>query len=85
LKLLEEALIGLGAEPEDAKARVGAIRRVHDLRSIVKGHAAPAKKAAVATKAQKDHGSFRGHFETLATGCDEALAFIMSQLKIAEE
>jgi hypothetical protein len=85
LKLLGEVLIGLGAEPDDSKAMIDAMRLVHDLRSIVKGHAAPAKKAAAATKAQRDYGSFRAHFEALAAGCDDALAFIMSHLKIAEK
>lgn len=78
LKLLEEVLIGRGAEPNGVKEKLKPIRDVHNLRSIVKGHAAPAKKAAASAKAQKEYGSFRAHFEALATGCDEALGFLMS-------
>ena len=85
LKLMEVCLIGKGVAEDDAKAAVGALRRVHDLRTIVKGHAAPRRKAQAATDALKAHASFRAHFEALAVDCDDALGLVMAGMGISED
>lgn len=85
LKLLEECLIGKDVAEDEAKAAVGALRNVRDLRTIVRGHAAPRKKAAAVKKAQKTCGSLRAHFEALSTECDDALGLIMASMDIAED
>jgi hypothetical protein len=61
------------------------VRLVRELRSVVKGHAAPAKKTTAAQKALKNHGSFHAHFKSLAAGCDEALDLIMSLMNLPKE
>ena len=85
LKLMEECLIGKGVMEDHATAAIGALRKVHDLRTILKGHAAPHKKADKAKQALKDHGSFRFHFEALAADCDDALGLIMASMGFNEE
>lgn len=79
LKLIEECLCGFDVEPEDAKEIVGPLRKLHDLRTIVKGHATLAKKQAAIADALK-FGSFRGHFEVLAEECDKAMSMIVKQM-----
>jgi hypothetical protein len=79
LKLIEECLCGLDVATEDAKEIVGPLRKLHDLRTITKGHATSAKKQAAISDALK-FGSFRGHFESLAADCDEAMKTIVAKL-----
>lgn len=85
LTLMEELLVLRGASAADAKMHISAIRGVSSLRNIVKGHAAPAKKAAAAQRALKEQRTFRDHFESLAAGCDHALGFIMIQMDISAD
>jgi hypothetical protein len=77
LKLLEEYLIGKGVAAGDAEAAVKNLKRLHDLRTIVKGHAAPLKKAAASDAALRDYETYHAHFESLAAGCDSALTTVM--------
>lgn len=77
LKLMEECLIAKGLAEGDAKAVVEPLRRVQHLRSIVKGHAAPLKKAEAAKEAVAAHGSLRSHFKALVADCDAALSQIL--------
>ena len=85
LTLMEELLVLRNASPAEAKMHIKAIRNMSSLRNIVKGHAAPAKKAAAAQRALKEHGTFRAHFESLAAACDDALGFIMRQMNISAD
>src|SRR5262249_30196088 len=39
LKLVEECLIGAGVDQEDARGILDPLRSLHDLRSVLKGHA----------------------------------------------
>lgn len=81
INLLQACLIGKGVEEDEAKAAAGALRTVHHLRTILKGHAAPAKKAAEAKRARKTHGNFRAHFNFLAAECDRALRLVIENLE----
>jgi hypothetical protein len=85
LKLMEECLVGKGAAEDEAKAAVDALRRVRQLRTTVKGHAAPPKKADAVKKAQTVYGSFRAHFEALAADCDDALGLVMARMEIGND
>jgi hypothetical protein len=80
LKIIEECLLGKGANANAAKEVVNSLRAVRDLRTIVKGHAAPEKKAMAISDARTKYGSFRAHFEALAAACDDALGVVMAQL-----
>ncbi len=78
LKLIEECLCGLDVGPEDAKEMVGPLRRLHDLRTIVKGHATGGRKQAAVQDALH-LGSLRAHFEKLADDCDKAMRIIVTK------
>ena len=82
LKLTEVCLIGKGAAKDHVQGAVDALRRVHELRTIVKGHAALQKKADEEKEALTVHGSFRAHFKVLASGCDDALGLIMTTMDV---
>ena len=81
INLLQACLIEKGVEEDEAKKAAAALRTVHHLRTVLRGHAAPAKKAAEAKRARKTHGSFRAHFSALAAECDQALRLVMEKLK----
>jgi hypothetical protein len=85
LKLMEECLVGNGVEANEAKAVVDALRTVRETRTTVKGHAAPGKKATAAKKAQTEYGSFRRHFEALATDCDDAFGFVVAHMDVGND
>ena len=72
LKLLEECLLAKDVDEGEVAEAIQALRTVHDLRHL-KGHVAATKKAEEAKRALTTYGSFRGHFELLSQGCDEAL------------
>jgi hypothetical protein len=44
LKLIEECLVGAGVDHEDAGRILDPLRTLHELRTVVKGHAAPEKR-----------------------------------------
>jgi hypothetical protein len=70
---VEECLIALGFDEDQAAAIVAPIRELHDLRSKVKGHAAGQTARHAQSKAISEHGSYREHFKSLCAGCDEAV------------
>jgi hypothetical protein len=80
LKLIEECLVGGGADEEDAKRLLAPLRVLHELRTILKGHAAPEKKQTFEKQARTQFGSFRAHFADLAAGCDEGLDAVVAKL-----
>ena len=84
LKLLEECLSGKGMPIAEAKATVGPLRLVHQLRTVVKGHAAPSAKTKAARDARKEWGALRNHYRMLVTNCDSALATIESIIRPTE-
>ena len=80
LKLIEECLAGGTMDEDEAKRAVSALRELHDMRSIVKGHAAGAKRRELEKRAIVGFGSFRAHFTDLMAGCDRALDTITGKL-----
>jgi hypothetical protein len=81
LKLIEECLVGAGVDQEDARRIVVPLRTLHELRSIMKGHAAPEKRRQSEKEATLAYGSFRAHFADLAAQCDYALDAIVEKLR----
>ncbi|MBV8754452.1 MAG: hypothetical protein JO328_16440 [Hyphomicrobiales bacterium] len=80
LKLVEESLIGAGVDQEDARNSLEPLRTLHELRTVLKGHAAIERKRTLEKQALKAFGSFRVHYADLAAGCDAALDAIASKL-----
>lgn len=82
LKLMHECLIGAGATPDEARAAIAPLRNVNALRSIVKGHAALERRDLEVKTAATIYGSLGAHFEAIAAGCDDGLAFIMEKMNV---
>lgn len=80
LKLVEQCLIGLGFEEDHAYKIMSPFHEVHNLRSIVKGHAGGSDAAQLRRNALKEYGSFRKHFEYLCSSCDESLHVLIGVL-----
>jgi hypothetical protein len=79
-KLIEQCLVGRGIAEDEAKTTILSLRNLRDLRNLVKGHAAPQKRAALERDARTRFGSFRSHFANIATDCDTALGLIIRTL-----
>ena len=80
LKLVEECLIGVGFAEDGARNIVAPLKRVHDLRSKLKGHAGP-EAVAIRQQALTEHGSYNKHFRVLCGECDESLRTIREGFK----
>ncbi len=75
LKLLE-ALLARALGQDEAAAAMSGLFQVHDLRSLVKGHATGSKGDEAIRQARTEHGDLPENFRALAQRCDEALAAI---------
>lgn len=73
LKLTEQCLIGVGFEEDHAYKIMSPLHDIHNLRSIVKGHASGSEAAETKKQVLQNYGSFRKHFEYLCASCDESL------------
>ena len=80
IKLLTECIEHSGATAEQAHAAMQPLRDLHRLRTVTKGHAAKGEKSHAASDALREQGTFRSHFESLATGCDHALQTVIEAL-----
>lgn len=80
LKLLEECLIGVGLDADEAKVAINSLRTLRELRNIVKGHAAVSQKREREKQILKSSGTFRSHFTSLAADCNSTIAVIMKNL-----
>lgn len=80
LRLLEEVFVVGGMQAAEAKAAVEPLKRLHALRTPLKGHGALNERKALAAEARAQFGSFRAHFTQLAAGCDTALKRIIDEL-----
>jgi len=80
LKLLYEILVGSGMNPADAKQLLAPLRKLHDLRTEIRGHATNEKKEVAIREARTTHGNFRAQFFNLAEGCDKALNKVLDVL-----
>jgi hypothetical protein len=80
LKLLEECLVGSGMDADESKQATSALRKLHEMRSFVKGHSAAGKRRELEKRAVADFGSFRAHFTDLAARCDRSLQEIVTRI-----
>ncbi len=76
LKLIEECLIGCGFEEEHARALLSPLHDLHNLRSIMKGHAAGSEAAAKRKAIVKEHGGLLQHYDALCQACEETLQIV---------
>lgn len=77
VRLLQDYLEAQGRDPEEAKAVMEPLARLHKLRSILKGHSAPSERMAASKSARKDHGTLRAHFTALAGQCDATFISVL--------
>lgn len=80
IRLLQELLEARGWSGEEARAAIEPLIRLHALRSILKGHGAPAERTAEAKRARSEHRTLRAHFMALAGECDRALVTVLREL-----
>jgi hypothetical protein len=82
LRLLQECLIGLGFDDDHSKNLLSPMHDVHNLRSLMKGHAngGEAKETRAALLAK--FGTYRKQFEAICTGCDEAVRCIVKAFEL---
>ena len=81
LKLVEECLVALEFAEGDAQKIVAPLRKAHDLRSKLKGHASGKEAAAIRKQTLAEHGSYKKHFHALCGECDEAVRAIAEAFK----
>lgn len=77
VRLLQDYLEAQGYDPEDARAVMEPLARLHKLRSILKGHGAPSERTAASKNARKDHGTLRAHFTSLVGQCDTTFISVL--------
>lgn len=82
LRVIEAILEGQGRPSDEAKAIVAPLRRLHHLRSKVKGHASNEGKA-LERQALTAHGTFRAHFLALCGEIDVAFSGVVAALETA--
>jgi len=76
LRLIEEYLMGVGCEAENAKQIVAPLKNLHGLRSKLKGHASGEEATEIKKQTLKEYGSYKKHFRTLSEECDQSLRTI---------
>ena len=76
LKLVEECLMGLGWEEEQAREVTAPLRRLHHYRSKIKAHSQGKEGEQIRKKVLRDYGSYGHHFKALSTECADALRTI---------
>lgn len=84
LKLLEECLIGSGVEHDDIRSTMSAFRTLHELRTILKGHATDTRTERQ-KHARATFGTFRAHFADLAEGVDKGMEIVIARLGSADK
>jgi hypothetical protein len=81
LKIIEAMLPSLGIPADQAVSTMDPLRTLHNLRTKVKGHAAPGERRALEAAAKTEHSTFRAHFEALSRGCHTALVRVVDALE----
>lgn len=66
IRLVQECLVQAGISSDEAVNIVEPLKRVHFLRTKLKGHLAESEKQALIKQARGDHGSLATHFRKLA-------------------
>lgn len=81
LQLVEECLSALGYDDEQGKELVAPLRKIHNLRSKLKGHASGDSAIEIRKEVLTNHQSYRKHFESLCSGCADSIRTIMETFK----
>ncbi|MBZ5653899.1 MAG: hypothetical protein LAO56_01335 [Acidobacteriia bacterium] len=82
LTLVEECFIALGFAEDEAKRIVTSLRRTHDLRTKLKGHASGKESVAkIKQEALAEYGTYRAHFRVLCGECDKSIRAIATEFK----
>jgi hypothetical protein len=66
IRLVQECLVAAGLSSDEAVNTVEPLKRVHFLRTKLKGHLAEKEKQALIKQARSDHGSLATHLRRLA-------------------
>ena len=82
LRILQAYLEAAGLSTDAAASAVAPFKTLHTLRTHVKGHGAPEKKAEAVSAARTAHGTLRAHFTDLAGQCDRAMNTVCQQLGV---
>lgn len=82
LRILRAYLEVAGLSVDEARDTMLPLTTLHTLRSQVKGHGAPDKKAEAVSAARTEHGTLRAHFTHLAGQCDQSTTRICKSLGI---
>ncbi len=80
LKLIEECLIGVGLEESDAQKVVVPLKKLHGLRSKLKGHASGEEATAIRKQILVEHASYKNHFRALTEEIDQSVRAIEGHL-----
>ena len=83
LKLIQELLVAQGFAASDATDAMEPLRRLHSLRSKVKGHSVETQRRQLIKQARAEHGSLKEHFRQLTFDCREAFGTACSSLSRA--
>ncbi len=81
LKIIEAILTVAGRSADEAKATVAPLQRMHGLRSTLTAHTGGSAKVEEQQNAIREHGTYRAHFEHLATGVMTAMTAIRAVLE----
>ena len=80
LALLEECLIGIGVEDENARSIVFPLRRLSEHRNKLRGHAAVNSARLLKSQAFESYGGYREQYTSLVAECDAAIKFVIEIL-----
>ena len=80
LRILEALLPALGIPADQALPIMEPLRRLHHLRTKMKGHAAPTERRELEAAARTEFVTLREHFGALARGCHTGLTKIADAL-----
>ena len=82
IRLLQAYFEATGHAPQDAEAIVEPLKKLHNLRTPLRGHASQSTKRAAVAEARGAFGTLRAHYTDLAGKCDKALDSILQMFEI---
>jgi len=77
LQLVEDCLQALGCDEERSKELVAPLRRLHNMRSKLKGHASGDSAIEIRKEVLTNHQTYRKHFESICLACTDSIRTIM--------
>ena len=81
LKLIEECLVGVDFDEDHARQIIDPFRKIHHLRSKLKGHTFGQEAEMIRKTSLAKFGSFHKHFEHICAECDESLEIVIEAFK----